>query len=83
MAITDFFIHVDTLMDYEYSIYKVEVQEVCDQIKALYRRVLSDVKEITAFRVLQHYAKKLRKIVIKKLPEMTIFSRIFHLSLHQ
>ena len=65
MAITDFFIQVDTLMDYEvqfdsedastrdetsYAIYKVEVQEVWDQIKALYRKALSEVEEITAFR---------------------------------
>ena len=65
MAMTDFFIHVDTLMDYEvqfdsedastrdetsYAIYKVEVQEIWNQIKALYRKALSEVEEITAFR---------------------------------
>ena len=60
MAMTDFFIHADTVMDYEvqfdsedastrdetsYAIYKDEVQEVWEQIKAL-----SEVEEITAYR---------------------------------
>ena len=74
MAMTDFFIHVDTLMDYEvqfdsedasirdetsYAIYKVEVQEVWDQIKALYRKALAEVEEIySRFQcVFQHYEK--------------------------
>ena len=33
-----------------YAIYKVEIEEVWAQIKALYRKALSEEKKITAFR---------------------------------
>ena len=64
MPLSEFFVCVDTLMDYEvqfdsedastrdeksYAIYKVEIQEIWDQIKSL-RKALSEVEEITAFR---------------------------------
>ena len=66
MTLSEFFVCVDTLMDYEvqfdsedastrdetsYAIYKVEIQEIWDQIKSLYRKALSEVEEITAFSV--------------------------------
>ena len=62
MTLSEFFLCDEILMDYEdqfnaqdastleetiYSIFKVEVQEIWDQIKALNRKTLSDVGDIT------------------------------------